>query len=208
MIKALNRSSLLAIVMVAGSFPLAAQTSEVAPETGALLYWVGHDGSSSYRFQEAVLYRDDDLTLYQSLPDESEAGREPVVDDFYILLSGVQYLPCDGELPTAEYRDALKAFVRNGAPDDEFEIVAEDAATLKIGDEEAFFLMGKTYQGTWVHSDANEESYLIDRTTGLNLKLRWDDGMSDTLVLQTKQKEIDFSALSVHLGACATLVSD
>ena len=68
--------------------------------------------------------------------------------------------------------------------------------------------MGESYQGLWVNSAANKESYLIDRTTGLNFKLRWAEGMSDTLVLKTEQKEIDFSEIMVHLGNCATLVSE
>ncbi|MEL8055361.1 MAG: hypothetical protein AAGK66_04350 [Pseudomonadota bacterium] len=155
-----------------------------------------------------VLYHDDDLTLYQTFPDEYEADREPMADDFYVLLSGVQYFACDEALPSAEYREKLKAFIRDGAPDDEFETVSEDAATLKIDAEQPFFFMGDTHQGLWVHSAPNEERYLIDRATGLNFNLHWADDMSDTLVLKTEQKEIDLSGIMVHLGTCATLMSE
>ncbi|MEM1087609.1 MAG: hypothetical protein AAGH90_07760 [Pseudomonadota bacterium] len=204
----MNRFLLLAVFMIAGSLSMMAEPFDVTPKSGTILYWVGHDGSSSYRFREAILYHDDDLTLYQTFPDEFESDREPIVDDFYVLLSGVQYVACNGELPSVEYREKLKAFVRNGAPDDEFETVSEDKATLKIGAEDSFFLMGETHQGVWVHSEANEESYLIHRATGLNFKLRWADDMSDTLVLKTEQKEMDLSEIMVHLDACATLINE
>ncbi|MEM1035938.1 MAG: hypothetical protein AAGI14_04175 [Pseudomonadota bacterium] len=204
----LSRFLLLAIFTIAGSFPLQAEPSDLTPQTGTALYWVGHDGSSSYRFQEMILYHEDDLTLYQTFPDEFEADREPMVDDFYVLLSGVQYAACNEDLPDIEYREQLKAFVRNGSEGDEFEIVSEDPTTLKINPEQSFFFMGETYQGLLIDSSSNDEQYLIDRATGLNFKLRWAEEMSDTLVLKTAQKEIDFSEIMVHLGNCATLISE
>ena len=199
---------LLAISTIAGSFATVAQSSDLTPQAGSILYWVGHDGSSSYRFEEAVLFHDDDVTLYQTFPDEYDEDREPTVDDFYILLSGVQYVACNRDLPSAEYRAALKAYVREGAEGDEFELVGDDPSTLQIKAEEPVFLMGQTFMGTWVNSDTTDEQYLIHRETGLNFKLRWAEDVSDTLVLKTKQKEIDFGGIMVHLGNCATLISE
>ncbi|MEM7492449.1 MAG: hypothetical protein AAF296_03650 [Pseudomonadota bacterium] len=208
MANTLSRFLLLAISTIAGSFATVAQSSDLIPQAGSVLYWVGHDGSTSYRYEEAVLFHDDDVTLYQTFPEEYDEDRGPTVDDFYILLSGVQHVACNRELPSADYRERLKAYVRKGAEGDEFELVGDHRSTLQIKAEEPVFLMGETFTGTWVHADTTDEQYLIDRESGLNFKLRWAEDISDTLVLKTKQKEIDFSGIMVHLGNCAMLISE
>ncbi|MEO1660189.1 MAG: hypothetical protein AAFR51_04315 [Pseudomonadota bacterium] len=207
------RAALLAAI-AASVFPSAlAETDAALPlGPGSALYWQSSFDGSSDQYTETVIAAGEDFKIYKSNNDFSDHGPE----DFFALFSGIDFRPCNEDMPAAEDRAAAAALwpleVGKRA-----EVLAnsDNPVKIEILQETNFFLMGQSLPAHVVKIDyqdndeTEDEDVVVLDDTKITVRLDWSATSRDALTLVTKPRPDAVYDLSEEaIGACAALLTE
>lgn len=204
------RAVILAALAGLITSPAIGQEAPVNLAPGTNLYWLtgyeyGYDQS-----REQLIYLGDDFAVYKTISEYS-AGDE---SDYFALFSGIDFRGCDGDMPSAEERQALASLwpLTEGSS---AQILLPEPATIEVGAATEFYLMAKrlpAHSVTIDYSDNEEtedEALIVLDQIPVTVSIRWNETEKDTVTLMTGPKREFTTDLSEEtIGSCTSLLNE
>ena len=200
--------SALTVLMCGACTAGAAPTSPIPFGPGSTIHWVSASDGNSDRFYERMIAEQGDLQIFQTVSDWPAGD----ASDFFALFSGVYFVSCDQDMPSAEERAKIAALwpLTEGAVVD---VSTGDGATFEVKTPLEFFLMGKWFPahvvgGKYHGDEESEEDLVILDDVPITVRIDWEDGGRDTATLITRPPAVAAPLEDSGLiGNCATLLN-
>ena len=187
------------------------------PVPGSTYLWTAHNSDEDTEFTELVVATGDDFVIYRNRDISGNDLNDP--NTYYAVLSGLVFISCGDDMPSAISRERLKRFwpIQTGT---QISLLAgEQVFRVTVGDETTFPLMGEDLPGHYTEVEYGEigwgmsgtDKYVVLEDGRLMAEIRYelgDDEQVERIVGYSPDAGVDPAIPSSDaLGSCASLLN-